>query len=43
MRLNVILARQPMLFEPDNAINFNLLKFQENLKDDFRKTIQGNG
>jgi tetratricopeptide (TPR) repeat protein len=24
--------RQQMLFEPDNAINFNLLKYQENLK-----------
>ncbi|MHC4556360.1 MAG: hypothetical protein ACYS80_03535 [Planctomycetota bacterium] len=24
--------RQPLLFEPDNAINFNLLNYQENLK-----------
>jgi hypothetical protein len=24
--------RQPSLFEPDNAINFNLLGYQENLK-----------
>lgn len=27
------LARQPLLFEPDNAINFNLLRYQETLKD----------
>jgi hypothetical protein len=32
------MARQPLLFEPDHAINFNLLKYQENLKDEFRKT-----
>lgn len=37
------LARQPFLFEPDNAINFNLLRYQENLKDRFRKTRQNNG
>ena len=37
------IARQPLLFEPDNAINFNLLKYQENLKDDFRKTRQRDG
>ena len=34
------LARQPLLLEPDNAINFNLLKYQENLKSEFRKTRQ---
>jgi len=32
------LTRQPMLFEPDNAVNFNLLRYQENLKRDFQKT-----
>jgi tetratricopeptide (TPR) repeat protein len=32
------LARQPLLFEPDHAINFNLLKYQESLKPDFHKT-----
>lgn len=37
------LERQPMLFEPDHAISFNLLEYQENLKEDFRKTRQGNG
>ncbi len=37
------IARQPLLFEPDNAINFNLLRYQENLKDDFRKTRSRNG
>ncbi|MBN1855161.1 MAG: hypothetical protein JW829_20690 [Pirellulales bacterium] len=36
------IARQPLLFEPDNAINFNLLKYQEHLKADFRKTRQRN-
>ena len=36
-------ARQPLLFEPDNAINFNLLRYQETLKDDFRKTRQKDG
>jgi tetratricopeptide (TPR) repeat protein len=36
-------TRQPMLFEPDNAINFNLLRYQQNLMDDFRKTRQRNG
>jgi hypothetical protein len=36
-------ARQPLLFEPDNAINFNLLRYQETLKDDFRKTRQEDG
>lgn len=37
------MTRQPMLFEPDNAINFNLLKYQENLKNDFRKARQRDG
>ncbi len=36
-------ARQPMLFEPDNAINFNLLKYQENLKEEYQKTRQKTG
>lgn len=31
------IARQPLLFEPSHAINFNLLKYQENLKEDYRK------
>jgi hypothetical protein len=30
--------RQPMLFEPHNAINFNLLVYQENLKAWYRKS-----
>ena len=34
------LDRQTMLFEPDNAITFNLLKYQENLKHDFQETRQ---
>lgn len=37
------MTKQPMLFEPDNAINFNLLKYQQNLMDDFRKTRQRDG
>lgn len=32
------LIRQPLLFEPDNAVNFNLLKYQEKFKDEYRKT-----
>lgn len=32
------LRRQPLLFEPDNAINFNLLKYQETLKYLFQRT-----
>lgn len=30
--------RQPLLFEPDNAINFNLLVYQESLKEWYQKT-----
>lgn len=30
--------RQPLLFEPDHAINFNLLVYQENLKGLFQKS-----
>ncbi|MCK9226838.1 MAG: hypothetical protein M0P30_03455 [Syntrophorhabdaceae bacterium] len=30
--------RQPFLFEPDIAVNFNLLRYQEKLKQDFRRT-----
>lgn len=37
------MSRQPLLFEPDNAINFNLLKYQENLKHEFRQTRQRDG
>jgi hypothetical protein len=37
------LARQPLLFEPDTAINFNLLKYQEHLKEDFRGTRARSG
>lgn len=29
------MSRQPLLFEPDNAITFNLLKYQENLRTEF--------
>jgi hypothetical protein len=36
-------ARQPMLFEPDNAINFNLLKYQEKLKEEYQRTRQKTG
>lgn len=32
------LKRQPLLFEPDNAINFNLLKYQETLKGLYQET-----
>lgn len=32
------LERQPFLFEPDNAVNFNLLRYQENLKRDYQGT-----
>ena len=32
------LERQPFLFEPDNAVNFNLLRYQEHLKKDFQAT-----
>ena len=37
------LTRQPLLFEPDHAVNFNLIDYQENLKDEYRKTRQRNG
>jgi tetratricopeptide (TPR) repeat protein len=37
------MARQPLLFEPDNAIKFNLLRYQESLKDDFKKSRQRDG
>ena len=32
--------RQPLLFEPDNALDFNLLAYQENLKGQYRKSIK---
>lgn len=32
VRVEVFLKRQPMLFEPDIALNFHLLQYQENLK-----------
>ena len=31
-RIEEFLVRQPMLFEPDIALNFHLLRYQENLK-----------
>jgi len=31
------LARQPLLFEPDNAVNFNLLRYQESLRANYVK------
>lgn len=31
-RVEAFLIRQPMLFEPDIALNFHLLRYQENLK-----------
>lgn len=31
-RANEFMARQPMLFEPDIALNFHLLRYQERLK-----------
>ena len=34
--------RQPMLFEPDNAINFNLLTYQEKLKKQYQKARRQN-
>lgn len=34
--------RQPMLFEPDNAINFNLLAYQEKLKKRYQKVRREN-
>ncbi len=34
------MARQPLLFEPDNAISFNLLRYQEGLKNDYRGARQ---
>ena len=33
--------RQPMLFEPDNAINFNLLRYQEKLKESYQQSREG--
>ena len=33
--------KQPLLFEPDNAINFNLLAYQEKLKGRYQKTRRG--
>ncbi len=41
--ISQFLARQPLLFEPDNAINFNLLRYQERLKEDFKKTRRRDG
>ncbi len=38
------LERQPFLFEPDNAVNFNLLRYQENVKKEFQETrLTANG
>jgi hypothetical protein len=37
------MARQPLLFEPDNAISFNLLKYQENLRKEFVRKRLGSG
>ena len=37
--VDAFLARQPMLFEPDIALNFHLLRYQEKLKP---RTILGN-
>jgi hypothetical protein len=34
--------RQPMIFEPDNAINFNLLAYQEKLKGKYQKARREN-
>jgi hypothetical protein len=36
------LARQPLLFEPDNAVNFNLLRYQQHLLEGFRRTRRRN-
>lgn len=33
-----LFSRQPLLFEPDNAITFNLLKYQENIKGLYRNS-----
>jgi len=35
------IARQPMLFEPDNAVNFNLLRYQETLKGHYMANRSG--
>lgn len=37
---NQFFARQSLLFEPDHAINFNLLRYQERLKQHYRKMRQ---
>ncbi len=37
------LDRQPMLFEPDNAVKFNLLEYQEKLKPGYQRTRSGHG
>ena len=36
-------GRQPLLFEPDNAVTFNLLKYQEGLRRDFVRSRQKSG
>lgn len=35
------LQRQPLLFEPDHAVNFNMLRYQETLKRCFQATRSG--
>ena len=35
-RVDEFMARQPMLFEPDIALNFHLLRYQEHLKQRFQ-------
>lgn len=37
------LSRQPLLFEPDHAVNFNLLRYQENLKEIYQSRRRANG
>jgi hypothetical protein len=38
------LSRQPMLLEPDHAVNFGLLEYQETLKGEFRRSrLSGTG
>lgn len=42
-RIAEFLQHQPMLFEPDIALNFHLLKYQEGLKPHYRAQRQSTG
>lgn len=41
--LDDFFRRQPLLFEPDHAVNFSLLKYQEDLKPKYQRLRKENG